>query len=273
MIPFSPSNQADSPEQGSPPVSLWRTVLRRDGWAMLLAAGMTVVVVMGFYGASRGLGCPMRQSVLATLAAAVLWTVLAVPCLAAGGRKAFSALLRGGSAIDATGLCLLALWLLAGRNGGMSFASAVKVYCVCASVGLAAISAVCLGRTEAGRAAMAVAAAAFLAVAMTSPLWASAYLGEGNPSRDTILAAWAVRINPFFAVCDASVHSLRFVWSEWGRMYDWTRIGEYAMPGPVSWYETCGLYLSAATVLAVLSAIRGKFSAARRTGERPALDD
>ena len=259
-----PIENTDSTPPRAVPSRTWlRELLHRDGGVMLAAALATLAVQWGVFLAGRWGGVGFRESVIAMLAVSSLWMALIPPCLAAGGLNNLSGLLRGGIVADTTGVSLLALWAVGRAEGaqyGISLLSAVKVYCVYTSLCLAGIAAGCLARRPAARAALAVAAGVVFVAVLASPLWISAWVGgPGEPGNST-LVTWAVRINPFYAISDAVVGEMRFIWDGEGLMYGWSRIGEYAIPSPVGWYETCLLYLAVAGCLAIVPAVRRRSS-------------
>jgi hypothetical protein len=227
--------------------------LRRDGKAMLPAAAITILLELGVFFLARGLGRSVNEAVVVFLATASLWLALAPGALAASGRGILSPLLRGGIVADATGLCLLVLWL---ATPCVSFWGAVQIYCIAWSMALVGIAAVWIACTPVGRLIAAVTTAALLCLTLTSLLWLGAWIGRSPGAWDASLATWAVGINPFCAMTGTVAQEVRFVWHEWGRMYAWTPVGEYAMPSPTSWYETCFLYLCLAGGFACVALLR-----------------
>ena len=191
----------------------------------------------------------------ATVAVCVLWMALAVPLLAAFGRGAWDALFRGGIVIDVSAITLLVLWLLCEQ---VTFAAAVKIYCVLASLGLAGIAATRLARTPAGRCAWATAVAAVTLVLLASPFWIGGVIhNQPHVFSESVVEA-AVLANPFYAATAAMGETTRFVWHQATVMYRITRIGDYAAAPPLSWYPAVIIYLVAAAALAVVAAVSGR---------------
>lgn len=200
------------------------------------------------------------QALLATLGIMSIWVVLAPGPLAVWGRNNFSAFMRGGIVADATGFSLLVIWLLAPAEGGLTFLGVVKLYCIFTAITLVGVSAVCLAKSQTGRLTAGIIVATLLAVALASPIWASAHIGGPSPAPavQQALADWAIRVNPFYAACGAVVYETKFVWHGWGLMYDFSRIGEYVSPSEVGWHETALLYLAIAAGLGLLGILRHK---------------
>lgn len=217
--------------------------VRRDGIAMLVAATVTILLELGAFFLARRLGRPANEAMVVFLAVASLWLALAPAALAAAGRGVMSPLLRGGIVADATGVCVLVLWL---ATPHVRFWGAVQLYCLAWSMALVGITAVWIARKPVGRCIAAVLAAMLFALALTSLLWLGAWIGRSSGPLDASVATWAVGINPFCAMTNVVARDVHFIWTEWGNMYAWTPVGEYAMPAPISWYETCLFYLSLA---------------------------
>ncbi len=220
-----------------------QTWTRRDGIAMLSAAGVTMVVELGAFVLARRLGLADPGAVVVFLAVACAWLALAPAALAAGGKSGLSVLLRGGVVADATGAALLVLWL---TTPCVRFWPAVQLYCLAWSIALVAISAVWIARKPVGRLLAAVVVAMLFSLSLTSLIWLGAWIGRSPGPHDTAIATWAAGINPFCAMTSVVAQDVHFVWTEWGKMYLWSPVGEYAMPAPTPWYETCLLYVSTA---------------------------
>lgn len=247
MISFVPSAESGEPERLKP------SRLRRDGLAILPAAGVTIALELGSYFLARSLGRSAEEATVVFLATVCLWLAMAPAALGSTGRGILSPLLRGGITADATGLCVLLLWLVAPCVG---FFAAVKIYCLAWSMALAGIAAVWIARNPLGRLIAVVVAVVLFALALTSLLWLGAGIGDSPDPWDTTLATWATAVNPFCAMTAVVAEQVHFVWHERGRMYSWSPVGEYAMPAPTEWYETCLLYLSLAAGLACAAVLR-----------------
>ncbi|MBN1553440.1 MAG: hypothetical protein JXA11_01750 [Phycisphaerae bacterium] len=226
---------------------------RRDGWAMVIAAGLTVLLESGVYVLARRLGRSPAEATVAMAAVACVWLALAPGAMAASGRGWVSALFRGGIVADVTGGCVLVLWLV---TPCVRFQAAVQIYALAWSMALVGIAAVGIARRAAGRCVAAVATAMFFALMLTSLLWLGAWIGRSPNPWDAPLATWSVRVNPFCAMTAAAAEELHFVWHEWGLMYTWTPVGEYALPAPTRWYETCAIYLALTGVLTSVAVVR-----------------
>jgi len=231
--------------------------LAENGWAAAAAAIATLVVELavplaGAWHRQGGLGFLLRgegltsHEALAGVAVCVLWTVLAAPAFAASGRTAMGAIFRGGVVADMGLVCLLVLWGLCPQ---VTFAAALKIYCVLAAVALAGIAATRLARTPAGRYACAVVATTLLLALLASPFWVGGAIHDRpRPAAEWLVEA-AVRTNPFYAATAALTETTRFVWHQATVMYRITRIGDYAAAPPLAWLPTVIIYLVAAAVL------------------------
>ena len=83
--------------ESSPPrvrVGTLRELLRRDGWPALAAALATMAVELGVFLGALACGVDGWQSVMASLAAGVVWVSRAAPAMAAGSNTGWGALLR-----------------------------------------------------------------------------------------------------------------------------------------------------------------------------------
>jgi hypothetical protein len=232
-----------------------RQFLAENGWAAASAAIATIAVEMGVFAAGLAWRMPRLNAELAPLAVCVLWTALAAPVLAASGRTALAALLRGGIVADASLASLLALWAACDE---MTFPAALKIYCILAAMALAGIAATRLARTPAGRCAFAVAASAVLLAALASPFWVGGAIHAQPRATAEAITAAAVYANPFYAATAALAETARFVWHQAPMMYRITRVGDYAAAPPLLWYPAVAIYLSAAGVLAILAALAGR---------------
>jgi len=242
------SDAADAPRQG-----VIRTLLARDGWAVLAAGAVTVAAELGVLLIGRAGGASPRAAVLAALATMTLWVALSAPALAAGGRSGLSALLRGGIVVDASAVTLLILWL---TTPYVTLVAALQIYCILAAVALACIAAVRCFRRPLGQAAAAVAAATVLAGALATGFWTGGLLraAGGAALRPAVTAA--VVVNPFYSILSAVAEEVRFVWHQAPVMYRLTRIGDYAAPPPVHWTTAVVVYGALAGMLAAAHLLR-----------------
>ena len=212
----------------------------------------TILVEGGTYLAGLILGVGPMSSALAALAAATVWTALAAPPAAAGGRHWLDALLRGGTVADASAVVLLALWLFArdGQTGDpyVTFTAAVKIYCTLAAMALLAVAVVTCGRSVAGRHILAVALAVMFVLLLTSLLWAGVPLALFDSAETRArLAGGALWINPFCSVAAATVRETNFTWYRYGLMYTITPVTHYPKVDP-PWYAATLSCLCAAGI-------------------------
>ena len=235
-------------------------MLARNGWAMGGIAAMTILVEGGAYAAGRVLGIGPMSSALAALASAVVWTALAAPIAAAGGRNRLDALLRGGMVADASAVVLLALWLVA-RNGQtgepyVTLSAAAKIYCTLAAMALLAVAGVTCSRSVAGRHILAVALAVMFMLLLTSLLWAGVPLAAvDSPVARARIAGVTLWINPFCSVAAAIVGETDFTWYRYGWMYNHTPVVNYPKADP-SWYAAALMCLCAAGIVLCVGVLR-----------------
>ena len=241
-----------TPPGGRAEAGTLRKLIARDGRAVLAGGALTLVVQLGVYVLGVAGGAPRMQAALATLAASVVWVALAAPVLGATGRDALGALLRGGIVADASAVTLLVLWL-----GGphVTFAAAVKVYCILAAMSLAGIAACRLGRSSAGRHILAVVAAAAILTTAASPFWIGGAIRTAPPATARRIVATGVYANPFYCVTAALSEQTRFVWHQASVMYRLTRIGDYAPAPAACWYASAAIHAAAAALLAGVGAL------------------
>ena len=244
-----------------PPVEQAPVASPRRWWPVVWIAVVTVAVEAGAYLAVRAAGASGSRAALATLAVATVWVALAAPVFAAGGRQVFEKLLRGGAVIDVTGLVLMGLWLVCPSFG---FASAVKVYAVLASMGLAGLAVVCCVRSGHRRLIAATVVVVVTMAALTTPLWGNGLLiGLDGPARQTA-ATGLVAVNPAFSIAAATARDLHWVWNEAPRMYQLTILGQVIPVPSVSWYVTPLIWLGIAGLAGAVGVWRGR--AARPAG-------
>lgn len=227
----------DAPEPGPLPA-----LLRRNGWAMGAIASATVLVDLGVYAAGRLLGIGAVASALAALATAAVWTALAAPAAAAGGRNWIDAMFRGGTVADASGVALVVLWLIVPhdtRSGQpyLTFLAIVKIYCTLAAMSVAAVSVVCCARTAAGRHVLGVTVAVVFILLMSSLLWASVPLAATGPESHARVAAVTLWVNPFWSIGAAVVRQTGFDWYGYPIVYRVSRVRDYSTPN-VPWYAS-----------------------------------
>ncbi len=231
---------------------LW-ALLRADGLAVLIALAVTVAVELSVFAAARLSGAGPTGAMLASLAISAVWVALASPALAAGGDRIISCWLRGGIVADGSAVTLIVLWLML---PGMTFPAAVKIYCIFAAVSLAAVAVVGIGRTSAGRCALAVTMAVVLMAAMASPIWVGGPAGYLARDAGRDLADAAVWANPFFGVMEAMSQKVQYLWTEMTLMYEMTALGDTIPLPPVRWHQPVVVYMAVAAVGLLVSLVR-----------------
>lgn len=235
---------------------------------ILAIIALTLAVELGAYFLALG-ATSRRDALLLGLGACTVWVCLAAGPLALGGRSTLGALLRGGSAADASLLSLLVYWALdAGAEGPrlFTFVNVLQVYCTLAAVAIFAVALVLAFAGPVARSAAAVAAGAVLMIALATPLWIGSSLQaarEDQTRRQVIRAA--VYVNPLYSITSPLAPRTQFVWHQAQEMYRLTRIGDYAAPPPVPWYASTLLYGCASGILAMTHLVRGK---AKGLGDR-----
>jgi len=214
-----------------------------------------VLVEAGFFILGNHCG-DGTEGVITALAATAIWSAIIPASVAACSESLWDRFIRGGCVADCgfISFCIIWLWLVAGGEE-QSLWWVLKAYCVTASVVLVGCASVAIPRTLGYRCLSAVVTALFFTAVLSSPVWVNAFLGfaEGYEQKSR-MAAWSVRINPFFALCDAS--DTGFSWTEASWMYGHTAIGEDVAAGPVAWYETFVLYSSLALILGLIAWLR-----------------
>ena len=217
---------------------------------------VTILVELGSFIVGRFYGASFDHSLLAALGVSVLWCVISPGAISTGGRGLMWTFVRGGIIADSTAVSMLVLWIIGyGASGGIDFLGVVKIYCICVPLVLVSVGCVAIAKTPVGRAAAALIAVFLLSLALASPLLVNPWIVDGGPYAET-LGSWAVRINPFFAVCDAVVMQTGFIWRQGELMYEWSQLGEAVIPPPVEWYQTALLYAGIALWLWVIVWIR-----------------
>ncbi len=229
-----------------------------NAWAVGAAAIATVVVELGVFAVAKAWQMPSLHVALASLAACVLWVVLATPILAASGRTALGALVRGGIVADASCVTVLVLWACCDE---ITILAALETYCILAAVTLAAVAVTRLARTPAGRYTWAVLASAVMLAVLAGPFWIGGPIRTAPYAVAENTVAAAVYANPFYAVTACLTESSRFVWHQNAVLYRVSRIGDYGSAPPLLWYPAVLIHLSVAGILAAVAAL---FGAVRR---------
>ena len=245
------------------PVFCWR--FRDELPAVLSIMTLTILVELGSFIMGRFYGSSFGNSLLAALGVSVLWCVIAPGSVSVGGRGLMSTFVRGGVIADTTAISMLVLWIVGcGEPGGIDFLGVVKIYCICVPLVLTSVGCVAIAKSPVGRSVAVLIAVSVLFVTLASPLLINPWIVNGGSHTET-LGAWAVRINPFFAVCDAVVVQTGFIWRQGELMYEWSQLGETVIPPPIEWYQTALLYAGVALTLWVVALIR-TFCCCRRKG-------
>jgi hypothetical protein len=237
------------------PPGLIRTLLKRDGWPVAGIALVTVTVQLSVFLVPGACGVPTRTLVWASLIIAGVWVALASAIFAAGPRGTFSGLLRGGCVVDATAVLLIVLWL---RTPQVTFASAVKLYCIYASVAFCSISAARCAATRRFRYLGAVFTGAVMTAMQGSLFWLPGLLQLAPSGSKSALAGVGLRANPLYGVFSAIADESGFVWHYAEVMYRITPLGEDIAVPPVQWYEPMTIYLVIAGVLAFAALLRSR---------------
>lgn len=223
----------------APAPGMLSSLLRRNAWALAGIVAATVLVELGVFAVGRMLGIGPKASALAALAVAVVWTALAAPVAAAGGRGALESLFRGGSVADSSAVTLVVLWLIARSpetpHPYVTFLAAIKIYCTLAAMAIAAVAVVLCARSAAGRHILAVCVAVVFMLLLTSLMWVSIPLAAAPAESGARIAATVLWTNPFCSVAAAVVRETQFVWHSYGRMYNITPVYHYPIPS-VPWY-------------------------------------
>lgn len=226
------------------------SVLRRNVYAMLIAAVITVAVQLGTYFAASG--------AVVTLLVSLLWVVIAAPVFAAGGRTVADGLLRGGTVVDAG---IVVLIVLVATGPAVGAIGAIKIYLIWCSLALAGCSVAMLGRNVAGRHILAAVAVLLVLAVAAGPFWANGIIMAAEPPRREQIAFGVRAANPVFAVSECLADDVKFVWNERPILYEYTVLGRDAPGVAAAWYVTAGAY-------GVISLAVGVIAAARRRRER-----
>ncbi len=224
--------------------------------AVLTIMIVTILVELGTFIVGRCYGSSFGNSLLGALGVSVLWCAIAPGAVSVTGRGLMSTFVRGGIVADSTAISMLVLWIIGyGQPGGLNFLGVMKIYCICVPLVLVSVGCVAIVKTPVGRSVAALIAVVFLTLALASPLLINPWIVDGGSAGET-LGSWAVRVNPFFAVCDAVVMQTGFIWRQGELMYEWSQLGEAVIPPPVEWYQTALLYAGIALGLWIVAWIR-----------------
>ncbi len=236
------------------------SVLRRNGLAMLVAAGATVAVQLGTYFAASG-AMDSHGATVVTLLVSLLWIVIASPVFAAGGRSAFDSLLRGGAVVDASVAVLI---VLVAAGDALRPVGAIKIYLIFCSLTLAGCSLVLLGRDAPGRHVLAAFAVLLMLAVAAGPFWANGIIMSASaPWRERVV--FVVRAaNPVFATTECLTGRPMFVWNERPILYEYTVLGRDVPVRAAAWYVTVGVYGIFAFAVGAIAAVRR-----RRERHRP----
>ncbi len=197
-------------------------------------------------------GVSFGNALLGALGVSVVWCVIAPGAVSVGGRGLISTFVRGGIVADSTAISMLVLWIVGyNQSDGLNFLGVVKIYCICVPLVLVRVGCVAVAKTPVGRSVGVLIAVFFLSIALASPLLINPWIVDGNSSAEA-LGTWAMRVNPFFAVCDTVVMQTGFVWQQGEVLYDWTQLGQTVIPPPVEWYQTVLLYAGIALGLWII---------------------
>jgi hypothetical protein len=227
-------------------------LLRANGVAMLVAAGLTVAVHLGTFLAAGALSPPWRT--LLTLLAGLLWVVLAAPIFAAGSKRPLDSLLRAGAVVD-SGIVVLAVLVLGGQ-GTLTASGAAMVWLLWAAVALAECGLVLLSSDARRRHALAVAAALLVVMLTAGPFWANAAILSADVSRRG-QAAWVVAaVNPVLATARCLPEGSTFVWPERKILYEYTVLGRDVPLESAPWHVTFLVYAVPAAVLLIVACLR-----------------
>jgi len=132
----------------------------------------------------------------------------------------------------------------------VTFVSAVKLYCIYASLALCGIAAGRLASSETFRYLTGVAGAVLLVAMQSSLLWLGGLLQLLPSGSRSAVAGMALRANPLYGVFSAIADETQFVWHYAEIMYRITPLGEDIAVPPVYWYEPTVVYLTIACLLA-----------------------
>ena len=200
-------------------------------------------------------GVSARMAIPASLIITGVWVALASAIFAAGPRSTISGILRGGSVADATAVLIVALWLCTPE---VTFLSAVKLYCIYASVSLCAIAAARCAASLRFRYLGAVTGAALLTALQGGLFWLPGLLQLLPTAQKAAVAGMGLRANPLYGVFSAIADKSGFVWHYAEVMYRITPLGEDIAVPPVQWYEPMVVHLAIAGILAASWLVRAR---------------
>lgn len=229
----------DNPTQ---PPSTVRGILAGQWRAIAWGGGATLAVELAIFIAARLTGAGMANALVASLAVATIWIIIAAPVLAAGGRDWLAAALRAGVMADATGAFLLVVWvygLAAGDvPGRLSFLGVLKLYVIFATMCLVAVALVSMAASQGRRYVLAMVCVMAMLMLAATPFWMNGLLKAAPSGAAGDLTTAAVTFNPVYSVMLAVLPDTGIVWHlSPNVMYHLTRIGEYNAPAPVAWYD------------------------------------
>ncbi len=254
---------SDTDSLSSPPGFI-RTLLKRDGWAVVGIVLATAVVQLGVFLIPQAYGVPARRLLPASLIIAGVWVALASAIFAAGPSNAISGFLRGGVVADATAVLLIVLWL---SMPEITFVAAVKLYFIYASVALCSIAASRCASSRRFRYLWAVVTGTVLTAVQGGLFWLPGLLQLAPSGSKSALAGIGLRANPLYGVFSAIAEGSGFVWHYAEVMYRITPLGEDIAVPPVQWYEPMAVHLAVAGVLGFVWLLRARRSRAQASAE------
>ena len=215
----------------------------------------TAAAQLGVFLLPQAYGVPARMAIPASLIMAGVWVALASGIFAAGPHSTISGILRGGCVADATAVLLVVLWLCTPE---VTFLSAVKLYCIYASVALCSIAAARCASSLRFRYLGAVAGAVCLSALQGVLFWLPGLLQLVPTDYKTVVAGMGLRANPLYGVFSAISDESGFVWHYADVMYRITPLGEDIAVPPVQWYEPMVVHLAIAGILAASWLLRAR---------------
>ncbi|MCP4376115.1 MAG: hypothetical protein GY794_08090 [bacterium] len=229
------------------------SLLKRDGWPVVGIVTATVAVQLGVFLLPQAYGVSPEMALPASLIITGVWVALASAIFSAGPRSVMSGILRGGCVADATAVLLVVLWLSAPQ---VTFISAVKLYCIYASVALCAIAAARCASSLRYRYLSAVVAATLLTLVQGGLFWLQGLLRLVPQGQKLSVAGMGLRANPLYGVFSAISEESGFVWHYADVMYRITPLGEDIAVPPIHWYEPVMVHLLVGGILAATWLVR-----------------